>query len=409
MRPLEEVQAEVLATMRRLESEKIHFTEGVGRILAEPVVAPHDVPQWPNSAMDGFAVRSDDVSEPGAILEILEDVAAGQTAGQPVGPGQAIRIMTGAPMPEGANAVIRVEDTTVDERKVTILVSADAEHDVRPAGGDVRAGTTVFGAGTRMTPMHVGVLATIGYTQPTVARRPRVGIMSTGDELQPPETQDLAPGMIRDSNRPMLEAMLDEALVEVVDYGRVPDDADSLRAVIGRAAAEVDVIVSSGGVSMGDYDVTKLVLRDEVGVDFMQVSQKPGKPFGFGTIAGVPFFGLPGNPVSVMISFENFVRPALLAMQGANSLFRPRLQGIADEDLHSDPAKTVFVRVNVIEKGGVWHATYSGGQASNVLSGAANADALAILPRGVEMVRSGEPVTLALLRSLEARGEIYDG
>ena len=175
------------------------------------------------------------------------------------------------------------------------------------------------------------------------------------------------------------------------------------------ADPEVDVIVSSGGVSMGDYDVTKLVLRDEVGVDFMQVAQKPGKPFGFGTIAGVPFFGLPGNPVSVMISFENFVRPALLAMQGANSLFRPRLQGIADEDLHSDPAKTVFVRVNVVEKGGVWHATYSGGQASNVLSGAANADALAILPRGVEMVRSGEPVTLALLRSLEARGEIYDG
>lgn len=409
MRPLEEVQAEVLGSMRLLEPEKVHFTEGMGRILAEPVIAPHDVPQWPNSAMDGFAVRSDDVSQPGAVLEILEDVAAGQTASQPVGPDQAIRIMTGAPMPEGANAVVRVEDTAVDNGKVTIRVSAVPDHDVRPAGGDIQKGTTVFDAGTRITPMHVGVLATIGFIEPVVSRRPRVAIMSTGDELQPPETENLAPGMIRDSNRPMLKALLVEAGAEVTDYGRVPDDADALRAAIGRAASETDVIVTSGGVSMGDYDVTKLVLRDEVGIDFMQVAQKPGKPFGFGHIAGVPFFGLPGNPVSVMVSFENFVRPALLTMQGSTSIFRPRILGIAGDDLHGDSAKTEFLRVNVIEHDGAWHASYTGGQASNVLSGAANADALAVLPRGVELIRKGEPVTLALLRSVEARDEIYGG
>lgn len=409
MRPLEEVQAEIIGAMRRLDTETIGFTEAAGRVLAETLVAPHDVPHFANSAMDGFAVRSEDVSEPGATLSVLEDVPAGQVAATAVGAGQAIRIMTGAPIPEGSDAVVRVEDTASAGDVVTIHAAAEAGLNVRPAGGDVPADSTVFGAGVRLSAMHIGVLATLGITEVMVSKRPRVAVMSTGDELQPADTPDLAPGMIRDSNRPMMMALLDEAGAEVADLGRIPDDADALRAAIGRAAAEADAIVTSGGVSMGDYDVTKLVLRDEVGIDFMQVAMKPGKPLGFGKIAGVPFFGLPGNPVSVMVSFENFARPALLAMQGAKALFRPRVSGVAAENLPTDPAKTEFLRVFIEDREGVWWATRTGGQDSNVLSGAALADALAVVPRGVGVIRAGERVTLELLHSRETRERVYAG
>jgi molybdopterin molybdotransferase len=409
MRPLEEVQAQVIGAMGRLDAETVRFTDAVGRILAEPLVAPHDVPHFANSAMDGFAVRSEDVSESGSELRVLEDVPAGRVADTSVGPGQAIRIMTGAPIPQGSDAVVKVEDTSAEGDTVTIQAKAGAGLNVRPAGGDVEAGCTIFEAGVRMSPMHVGVLATLGITEAVVSKRPRVAVMSTGDELQPADTPDLAPGMIRDSNRPMMMALLDEVGAEILDLGRIPDDADALRAAIGRAVAEADAIVTSGGVSMGDYDVTKIVLRDEVGIDFMQVAMKPGKPLGFGRIGGVPFFGLPGNPVSVMISFENFARPALLAMQGATALFRPRVGGVAGETLTTDPAKTVFLRVLVEERDGVWWATRTGGQDSNVLSGAALAGALAVVPRGVDVIEEGEPVTLELLRSQETREQIHAG
>jgi len=409
MRPLEGVQAEILAAVRRLESETVPLADAVGRVLAAPVVASHDVPQWANSAMDGFAVRSADVAEPGAVLEILADVPAGQVADTAVGPGQAIRIMTGAPMPEGADAVIRVEDASAESDKATIRVSAGEGLYVRPAGEDARAGVEVFGAGTRLTPMHVGALAAVGCVEPEVSRRPRAVVLSTGDELAPPETEDLAPGMIRDANRPMLAALLEEAGAVADDYGCVPDDADAFRAAIGRAATGADAIVSSGGVSMGDFDVTKAVLGDEVGVEFMQVAQAPGKPFGFGKIGGALFFGLPGNPVSALIAFETLVRPALLAMQGAAALLRPRVAGVAGRKLTGDPAKTVYLRVGVEERDGVWAAAPTGSQASNVLTGAAAADAFAILPRGVSAVDEGGAVTLELLRSAETRADPYEG
>ena len=407
MRPLPEVRAEVLASMRRLQSESVPYTEAVGRVLAEPVVAAADVPHFANSAMDGFAVRADDVAEPGAVLEVVADVPAGQVATVPVGEGQAIKIMTGAPMPEGADTVVRVEETSEDDGKVHIGTSVEAGSHIRPAGGDIRAGQTVFEPGVRMGPMHVGVLATIGAVAPVVSRRPLVAVMSTGDELQPPETPTLGPGMIRDSNRPMLHALVSDAGADVMDLGRVPDDADTLRASMGRAAAEADAIVTSGGVSMGDYDVTKLVLRDEVGVDFMQVAMKPGKPFGFGHIGGTPFFGLPGNPVSVFVSFEQLTRPSLLAMQGAMAVLRPRVTGVAGEKLSSDPAKEDFLRVRIVS-----HETeelrviQTGAQASNVLSGAAAADAFAVIPHGVGTVEEGQPVTLELFRSPETREHI---
>jgi len=404
VKPIAEVRATILAAVRPTPSESVSFQEAVGRILAEPVVAPHDVPSFANSAMDGFAVRAADVSAPGAVLKILEDVAAGQVATAAVGEGETIKIMTGAPMPDGADTVVRVEDTDEAGDEVRILTSPGPGTSVRPPGGDVSAGATVFPAGTRLSEAHLGVLATIGAVRPLVARRPRVAVMSTGDELVPPETEELTPGSIRDSNRPMLLALVAESGAEAVDYGRIPDDADVLRAALGRAAVEADVIVTSGGVSMGEYDVTKAVLRDEANVDFYPVAMKPGKPQGFGTVGGTPFFGLPGNPVSVLVSFEQFVRPALLAMQGATALLRPRVGGVAGEDFESDPAKEEFIRVRLTGDGEPPTAFQSGGGGSHVLSGAANADAFAVLGVDVGHVAAGAPVTLEMFRAVETRG-----
>ena len=403
MRPIGEVRASILSAVRTLPSETVPFQEAVGRILAEPVVAAHDVPSFANSAMDGFAVRASDVASPGAVLEIVEDVAAGQVAASSVGDGQAIRIMTGAPMPDGADTVVRVEDTEEDEGKVRIATAPGVGTSVRPPGGDLAAGTTVFAAGTRLSEAHVGVLATIGVVGPVVSRRPKVAVMSTGDELVAPETAELAPGMIRDSNRPMLAALVAGAGAEAIDMGAIPDDADSLRAALGQAAAEADMIVTSGGVSMGDFDVIKLVLREEADVDFFPVAMKPGKPQGFGTLGGTPFFGLPGNPVSVLVSFEQFARPALLAMQGATALLRPRVTGIAGETFRSDPAKEEFIRARVVDSGPQPRVVQSGGSGSHILSGAANADVLAVLPVGVDEIGEGEPVILELFRAVETR------
>lgn len=394
--------------MRRLGTETIPFDEGVGRILAEAIVSSEDVPHFANSAMDGFAVRATDVSEPDAVLEVLADLPAGQVASVSMSDGQAIRIMTGAPMPDGADTVVRVEDTAAEGDKVRIHTVVEEGTYVREAGGDVRAGQVVFDSGLRMGPIHVGVLATLGLVEPVVSRRPRVGVMSTGNELQPPATQDLAPGMIRDSNRPMLVGLLEDAGAEVIDYGRIGDDADELRAALGRAAVETDAIVTTGGVSMGDYDVTKLVLREEAGVDFIKVAMKPGKPLAFGRLGGAPFFGLPGNPVSVVVSFEQFVRPALLTMQGASAVLRPQMTVAAGERLVTDPAKTVFLRVRLEGDGAALRATQAGGQASNILSVAAVADAFAVVPIGVETIDEGEPVLIELFRSPETREHRHD-
>lgn len=394
--------------MRRLDTETIPFDEGVGRVLAEAVVSSEDVPHFANSAMDGFAVRATDVSEPDAVLEVLADLPAGQVASVSMSDGQAIRIMTGAPMPDGADTVVRVEDTTAEGDKVRIHTVVEEGTYVREAGGDVRAGQVVFDPGLRMGPIHVGVLATLGLVEPVVSRRPRVAVMSTGNELQPPATQNLAPGMIRDSNRPMLVGLLEDAGAEVIDYGRIGDDTDELRAALGRAAVETDAIVTTGGVSMGDYDVTKLVLREEAGVDFIKVAMKPGKPLAFGRLGGAPFFGLPGNPVSVVVSFEQFVRPALLTMQGARAVLRPQMTVAAGERLVTDPAKTVFLRVRLEGDGAALRATQAGGQASNILSVAAVADAFAVVPIGVETIDEGEPVLIELFRSPETREHRHD-
>jgi molybdopterin molybdotransferase len=408
MKPLEKARAEVLSSVGLLDVEEVPIWEARGRVLAADIDAPENVPPWSNSAMDGFAVRAADVSEPGAVLEVIGDLPAGSTTDAEVGPGQAIKIMTGAPMPAGADTVVRVEDTSLEGTTVTVATSVEIGTSVRPAGGDVSLGEVVFTAGIRLTPMHVGVLATIGVAHPTVYRRPRVAFMSTGDELTPPESPALAPGAIRDSNRPMLLALLEDSGVETIDLGIVPDDTDLLRQALDQGS-KADVVVSTGGVSMGDYDVTKLVLQGDAHVDFWQVAIQPAKPFAFGHIGEALFFGLPGNPVSVLVSFEQFARPALLKMQGARSILRPQIVARAGEEFDTDPEKTVFVRVLVegVEQG-IPTVIKSGGQASNVLSAAATADGFALVPRGTARVGTGEEVTVEMFKWPESR-EWSDG
>ena len=408
VKSLEEARSEVLRTVQALDTEPVSIWEAAGRVLASDVIAGESVPPFQNSAMDGYAVLGADVSEPGAILEVIGDLAAGFVAGSWVGPGQALKIMTGAPMPEGADTVVKIEDTDGGAERVRVVPAVGVGTSVRAAGGDVAAGSLVFAAGTRLTPMHVGVLATIGVASPTAHRRPRVAFMSTGDELTPVGSGPLEPGMIRDSNRPMVKALLEDAGAELLDLGIVPDDEAALGAAL-ETGSSADAIVSTGGVSMGDYDVTKKVLAGSALVGFWQVAIQPAKPIAFGKVGEALFFGLPGNPVSVLVSFEQFLRPALLKMQGATRILREQAPAVAGERIVTDPDKTVFVRVRISgEREGRPIVVSSGGQSSNVLSAAAAADAFALVPRGTSVVEAGEGVVIEKFKSPETR-EWTDG
>jgi molybdopterin molybdotransferase len=354
--------------------------------------------------MDGYAVIAADVAAPPVVLPVLEDVAAGSVPTQPVEPGTAIKIMTGAPMPAGADAVVPVEDTEPGVGQVRILAAVPAGESVRPAGDDVAAGTVVLKVGERLGPAQLGVCASLGYAAPLVRRRPRVAILSTGDEIVPPETATLEPGKIRDANRFTLYGALQEAGAEVLDFGIVGDDADALRSQFAAAAAAADVVVSSGGVSMGEYDLVKHLLAELGSVDFWKVAMKPAKPFAFGRLADTPFFGLPGNPVSVAVAFEQFLRPALLHMMGSANLFRPRIRAILEQTVRTDPKKIVFLRVSLThEQDGVIRARLSGGQGSNILTALAAADAYAAIPVGVGEVEAGSMVELEMMQMPEAR------
>ncbi len=404
MRPLDQAQRDVLAAIERLPAGRIELANAAGLALAEAVVARHDLPPFANSAMDGYAVIASDVAEPPVVLDVLEDVAAGSVPTQVVVPGSAIKIMTGAPMPAGADTVVPVEDTEPGETSVRILVAWPHGASVRPAGGDVSAGTTVLQIGERLTPARLGVCASLGYDRPLVRRRPRVAIMSTGDEIVGPETAELAPGKIRDANRFTLRGSLEELGVEVIDMGIVGDDAAALRDRFAEAASVSDVVVSSGGVSMGEYDLVKHLLAELGSVDFWKVAMKPAKPFAFGRLGDTPFFGLPGNPVSVAVAYEQFLRPALLHMMGASFLFRPRFMGVLEETVVTDPEKVVFLRVAIVPGAdGLLQASLSGAQGSNILTALAAADALAVIPVGIAEVAAGTLVELEMLRMPESR------
>jgi molybdopterin molybdotransferase len=391
---------EVIAAMPLLPEAAAPLAAARGLVLTRSVTAPHPVPPFTNSGVDGFAVRAADTAATPLDLAVIGDLAAGSASSTEVAPGTAIRIMTGAPLPSGADAVVMVEDTTTTGDSVRILRSAVVGDHVRTAGGDIPAGAVVLQRGDRLGPVHLGVLASIGVAVPPVCRRPVVAVLSSGDEIQPAETVALRPGAIRDANRPMLVALLSDLGVEVRDLGIIPDDARLLRSTLDEAAATCDGVVTSGGVSMGEHDLVKEVLADLGRIEFWQVAMQPAKPFAFGFVGATPLFGLPGNPVSAMVAFEQFVRPALLAAMGANRLFRPRIPAVVTEALSTNPDKVVFVRVAFAGPGTVHSA---GGQASNMLSALAAADAFAVIPVGVGEVAAGDTVTLELFHADESR------
>jgi len=403
VRLLADAQREVLDAMDPLPEERVALEHAGGLALSRAVIAPHPVPPFDNSGVDGFAVRAADTAHPPVTLEVVEDVPAGSVPTRSVDPGQAIRIMTGAVLPPGADAVVMVEDTDVDGAGVLIRRRVENGAHVRATGGDLVEGALVFEAGERLSPAHLGVLASIGVAQPMVRRRPVVAVLSTGDELTPADTPRLAPGGIRDSNRPMLVALLEELGATVIDLGIVPDDEAALRAALDDASARADAVVTSGGVSMGEHDLVKKVLADLGTIDFWRVAMQPAKPFAFGFLGEAPLFGLPGNPVSVVVAFEQFVRPALLARMGATRLFRPRSMAAAGVALRTDPEKVVFLRVVVEAAGDRPVVRPAGGQASNVLSALAAADAFAVIPAGVGEVAAGDPVEVEWFDSRERR------
>ena len=401
--PLETARAEILAAVGVLEPRPVPLREAHGLVLAEAVTATEDVPPFPNTAMDGYALRAEDTAgaAPGTPvrLKVVGELPAGRAPDRAVEAGEAIRIMTGAPMPPGANAIVMVERTRAhrdgDGDGVEIEVEAKPGDHVRSAGGDLTTGQVVFDAGTLLGAAHLGVLASVGATTVQVIPRPRVGVLSTGDELV--EEGALAPGQIRDSNRPMLLALVAEAGLEPVDLGCAPDDEDRITATLDDALARCDGVLTSGGVSVGDYDYVKAAL-DRLGhLDWRQVAIKPAKPLAFGVVRDTPVFGLPGNPVSSLVSFELFARPALLQRAGHAHRFRPEVRARAEHDFaRKRDGKLHLNRVRVTWRDGGYVAGSTGDQASNVLSATALANGLAMIPDG-DGVAAGEELTVMLL------------
>jgi molybdopterin molybdotransferase len=380
--------------------------EALGCVLAETVTSTEMVPPFANTAMDGFAVRAADVTSVPCELHVIATLAAGAEPTRAVGAGQAIRIMTGAAVPDGADSIVPVEnvDPAAPDGIVRVLQKPKLGDAVRPAGEDVQVGQQVFGSGEVLTAGHLGVLASVGRSEIRAHRKVRVGVLSTGDELIAPPTP-LRVGQIRDSNRYTLLSLVADANAEPVDLGLARDSEDEIRAKVEEGLATCDALVTSGGVSVGDFDFVKLVL-DKLSAGsaepmrWMQINIKPAKPLAFGLIHGKPVFGLPGNPVSCMVSFELFARPALRQMMGhtPETLQRKAIRAIAGEDLKRGPdGKTHFARVfGSFRDDGRLVVRSSGGQASNLLRTVAMANALAILPDG-PTIPAGAEVDVMLL------------
>ena len=392
--------------MGRLDGVTLPIGGLDGFVLAEDVAAADDVPPFANTAVDGYAVRAADTTGAPVELLVVGELAAGAAPDVEVRAGTAVRIMTGAPMPPGADAVVMVE---VTERldggsRVRVLEPVRSGDAVRESGSDVRSGTVVFRSGTVLNGPSLGVLASINRNSVSVVRRARVAILSTGDELVT-DGGPLAPGQIRESNKTMLVPMIRAAGAEAVDLGVVVDDEARLEAVLREAAESCDAIVTSGGVSMGDYDVVKAVLSRIAEMTWMQIAIKPAKPFAFGLLASrggrsIPVFGLPGNPVSSMVSFEVIARPAIRLMMGhdVQRADRPRLLAVADDGLRrSVDGKIHLTRVfGAFGSDGRLHVRSTGPQGSHQLAATAQADAIAIVPDG-EGVPAGGAVEVFLL------------
>jgi len=401
MLSVEEAQKRVLDVFQPLEAERVPILEATGRVLAEDIRANVDIPPHANSSMDGYAVQAADTAtaspDSPAGLRVIGELPAGYIPEQKVRAGTAIRIMTGAPIPPGADAVVKVEDTEAEDGFVDVLTPVEPGNYVRPAGEDVRRGTLVLHRGTRLRPQEIGMLAALGNTQVPITRRPRVAILATGDELVPIE-ESLPPGKIRNTNSYSNAAQVIKHGGEPILLGIARDTVAELTAKVEAGLnQDVDLFLTSGGVSVGDFDLVKDVLATEGEMDFWRVRMKPGKPLAFGHIREVPILGLPGNPVSVMVSFEMFARPALLKMQGVEDGERSTVEATLMDGIPHKDERRHFVRVRLVWEDDEYHAYLTGAQGSGILSSMVKANALAIIPEDWDRASSGARVQVMLL------------
>ena len=406
MNSVSEASARILERVKPLPAERVPLVEALGRVLAEPVASPITIPAWDNSAMDGYAVRAADIagateSKP-VVLTVLERVAAGGSPSRTVTAGAATRIATGAPVPEGADSVVRVEDTDGGADRVVIRSPRDAKKNVRPRGEDIAAGATVLEAGAPLGAAQIGVLAAVGAATVAVHRRPRVAFMSSGDEIVDLDRfEEVRAGKkIITSNSYTLRALITSNGGIPIDLGIARDDPADIRARMLRAKEErADLFITSAGISAGEHNYVRTVLA-ELGVtlDLWKVRMRPGAPVGAGRFGDIPWVGLPGNPVSTMVTFELFVRPVIRRMLGHRRLHRRPVAVTLAEPVTAGARLTHFIRAIVsVAEGGSLSARLTGPQGSGILTSMTRANALLIVPEDRERVAAGETLNALLL------------
>jgi molybdopterin molybdotransferase len=392
MIPVAEARARILADMAGAPPEEtLSVSRGLGRVLAKDVVAPFDVPLADNSAVDGYAVRAADLAASGrARLRVVADLPAGAVYAHAIGSREALRIMTGAPMPRGADTVVP-QELAESAGEWVELRAVESGANVRARGEDVRSGAVVLRAGAVLRPQDLGLVASLGYGEVRVHRRPRVALLSTGDEVVEPG-QPRRPGQIYDANRFSLGGMIQAAGADPLDLGIVPDVRDRLRERLLEAAGAANVVLTSGGVSVGDYDHVKGVLSEIGSIDFWQVAMQPGRPFAVGRIASTPFFGLPGNPVASVLCFHLFVRPALWKLGGRTRLDAECVTATAAEAMRKKSGRREFKRgvLRFTDRG--YEVSTTGPQGSGILSSMVVANCLIILEEDRGDVGVGERV-----------------
>ena len=401
MLSVEEARQRILDSIVVLPPEKRGVLDSLGYILAEDVYAVENIPPFRNSAMDGYAVIAEDTQTASKDcpiqLSIIESIPAGYAPTKHVAHGQAARIMTGAMMPKGADAVVMVEETQSVGNQVRVFDSVEKDENVRFAGESVRQGELVMAEGKRIRPPEISMLASLNRSEVEVFRRPKVAVISTGDELTP-LGEPLKPGKIRDSNRYGICAQIQEAACYPIDMGIANDDEVALERKFRIAVNQADAIVTSGGVSVGDHDSVRKVLARMGEIDFWRVAMKPGKPQAYGFIDGVPIFGLPGNPVSSLVVFELFVRPALFKMAGHTELFRRTFQAILEDDVVNSDGRVNYMRAIITSRNDEYYAKITGSQGSGILYSLVLANGFIIIPAGTT-INAGEAVEAQFLKN----------
>jgi molybdopterin molybdotransferase len=399
---VEDALERILSRVEPLGVERVDVIAALGRVLAEPIVSRATIPPWPNSSMDGYALRAQDTRGEPVELSVVGRIIAGAMPSRTLQAGESMRIFTGAPLPQGADAVVPQEDVAANGDRVTVRGRIAPGAYVRPAGEDVRAGDVVVEPGGVIGPAEVGLLATLGYSQVRVHRRPRVAILSTGNELADLGSQP-GPAQIPNTNTYSLMAQVIEAGGEPLNLGVAPDQLDAIAERVRWGLASADVLVTSAGVSVGELDLVREALeRSGAELHLWQVSMRPGKPITFGTRGDRPVFGLPGNPVSAMVTFELFVRPALRRMAGAAVIDRPRLRALALEPIANPGSRRGYLRVTLTPDARGYGARLTGDQGSAILRSMVLADGLAVVGPDTT-IAAGAPVDVIVLRSLEAR------